>query len=221
MKNGSKIKMVDKCKYLGTTWYYDVKLKHTPDVVRDLTVCLNNLFADFSFVDSSTLSKLFDSYCMNVYGSQLYIYNDIKSMELLYVTWRKSIRKLWKISPRSHCNLLHHNNSYDPIINIMEKRCIQFIWNLMNSDTILFNRTVKDSLSMSSTTLGENIRYFMFKYGIYISKWYGPLSVLYGKIQKHILNETSIFNKCTGVAIRDLCNARDSNVYIIIIIIFV
>ena len=27
MKNGSKIKMVDKCKYLGTTLYSDVKLK--------------------------------------------------------------------------------------------------------------------------------------------------------------------------------------------------
>ena len=52
MKNGSKIKMVDKCKYLGTTLFSDVKLKHTPDVVRDITVSLNNLLADFSFVDS-------------------------------------------------------------------------------------------------------------------------------------------------------------------------
>ena len=69
MKNGSKIKMVDKCKYLATTLYSDVKLKHTPDVVRDLTVSLNNLLADFSFIDSSTLSRLFDSYCMNLYGS--------------------------------------------------------------------------------------------------------------------------------------------------------
>ena len=50
MKNGSRIKMVDKCKYLGTTLYSDVKLKHTPDVDRDLTVSLNNRFADFSFV---------------------------------------------------------------------------------------------------------------------------------------------------------------------------
>ena len=49
---------------------------------------------------------------------------------------------------------------------------------------------------------------------VYMSEWYGRLSVLYGKIQKHILNETSIVNKCTGIAIRDLCNARDSNVYI-------
>ena len=39
----------------------------------------------------------------------------------------------------------------------MEKRCINFIWNLLNSDTILLDRTVKHSVSMSSTTLGENI----------------------------------------------------------------
>ena len=148
MKNGSKIKMVDKCKYLGTTLYSDVKPKHTPDVVRDLTVSLNNLFADFSFVDSSTLSILFDSYYMNLYGSQPFRYHDIKSMELLYVTWRKSRRKIWKISPRSQCNLLHLINRCDPIDNIIEKRCIQFIWNLMNSDTTLLNRTVKHSLSM-------------------------------------------------------------------------
>ena len=147
---------------------------------------------------------------MNVYGSQLFRYNDIKSMELQCYLEKINL----KISPRSHCNLLHHINSCDPIDNIMEKRCIQFILNLMNSDTILFIRTVKHSLSMSSTTLGENIRYFMFKYGIYISEWYGPLSVLHGKNQKHILNETSIVNKCTGIAIRDLCNARDINVYI-------
>ena len=40
-----------KCKYLGTTLYSDVKRKHTPDVVIDLTCNLNNLFAEFSFVD--------------------------------------------------------------------------------------------------------------------------------------------------------------------------
>ena len=41
-----------------------------------------------------------------------------------------------------------------------------------------------------------------------------PLSVLHGKIQKHILNEAFNANKCTDIAIHDLCNARDNNVYI-------
>ena len=29
----------------------------------------------------------------------------------------------------------------------------------------------------------------MFKCGIYMCEWYGPMSVLNGKIQRHILNE--------------------------------
>ena len=33
-------------------------------------------------------------------------------------------------------------------------------------------------------------------------------------IGKYIIKETSITNKCIGIAIRDICNARDSNVYI-------
>ena len=43
---------------------------------------------------------------------------------------------------------------------------------------------------------------------------YEIMSVIYGKIQKNVLYETSIVNKCTGIVIRDLCNARDSNVMI-------
>ena len=47
-----------------------------------------------------------------------------------------------------------------------------------------------------------------------MSECYGPLSVLYVKYQKHILNETYFVNKCTGIAIRNHCHARDTNVYI-------
>ena len=46
MRNGSILKMVDKCQYLGTTLYLDGKHKHTPDIVRDIKVSFNNLFVD-------------------------------------------------------------------------------------------------------------------------------------------------------------------------------
>ena len=67
---------------------------------------------------------------------------------------------------------------------------------------------------MSSTILGENIRYFMYKYGICMSDWNKRISVLNHKILSHVLKETSIDHMCTGIAIRDLCDARDSNVQI-------
>ena len=64
----------------------------------------------------------------------------------------------------------------------------------MNSDTILFNRTVKHSLSMSGTTLGENIRYFMFKYGILYERMAWSFEcALWGNSKAHI-NKTSIVN---------------------------
>ena len=111
-----------------------------------------------------------------------------------------------EISPRTHCSLLNHINNCDPIENVMEKCCIKFIWNLLNSDCKLFDQIVKHSLSMSSTTLGENIRYFMYKYGICMSDWNKRINVLNHKILSHVLHETSIDHRYTGISIRDLCN---------------
>ena len=35
------------------------------------------------------MSVLFKSYCMNVYGSQLWSYNDFRAVERCYTAWRK------------------------------------------------------------------------------------------------------------------------------------
>ena len=45
--------------------------------------------ADFSNAHSSTLSVLYNSYCMNEYGSQLWCYNGYKSVKRFYISWRK------------------------------------------------------------------------------------------------------------------------------------
>ena len=46
---------------------------------------VGNLLADCSFVDSNTLSVLFDSYCMSTYGSQLFKLYDKNSINCIYV----------------------------------------------------------------------------------------------------------------------------------------
>ena len=54
-------------------------------IVRDFNRRVNNLLADFSFVDSNTLFVLFDSYCMSIYGSQLFKLYDKNSVNCIYV----------------------------------------------------------------------------------------------------------------------------------------
>ena len=133
---------------------------------------------------------------MNVYGSSLWIYNNLRNIERFCISWRKAIRKLWKIPYRTHNDLVYLIKKCDPIVSILVKRCAKFLWNLFNSDNVLFSRICRYSVYNSDTTKGENIRYFMYKYNISYNDWYGNLSNIYVKIDTHvrsITNYTIIF----------------------------
>ena len=70
MSNGTGIDFVEQRTHLGTIIYSDITRKNVDFAVNDLFMRTNNLMADFSYTHSSTLSVLYNSYCMNVYGSQ-------------------------------------------------------------------------------------------------------------------------------------------------------
>ena len=138
---------------------------------------MNSLLADFSYCNSDTISMLFKSYCMNIYGSQIWrFYN--KEVNIFYTAWRKAIRQIYKLPYRTRNILINHIIQCYPIDIILEKRCIKFIWGLMNSEHILFNNIIKFSLFNMSTTIGENIKYFMYKYNITMSDWYNSFSCI-------------------------------------------
>ena len=64
--------------------------------VNDLNCGLDNLLADFAHCSCSTLSALFKTYCMNVYGCQIWPYSR-NYPNTFYMSWIKAIRRLWEI----------------------------------------------------------------------------------------------------------------------------
>ena len=40
-------------------------------------------------------------------------------------------------------------------------------------------------------------------------QWYGSIRLLFNKINLYITSNTAIEDRCTGMAIRELCNIRD------------
>ena len=49
---------------------------------------MNSLLADFTYFNSDTISMLFKSYCVNIYGSQIWkFYN--KEVNIFYTAWAK------------------------------------------------------------------------------------------------------------------------------------
>ena len=126
---------------------------------------LNNLLYEFSHCDSGTLSTLFRSYCLNIYGCRTWRYNS-NYVDTFYTTWRKAIFRVWKIPHRMHNKLVHLINKSCSINTVFEKRSIKFIWTLINSPNQLYNQIAKYSLYNCTTIIVENVRYFMNKYGI-------------------------------------------------------
>ena len=60
------------------------------NATNDLHCRHNSLLADFSHCDSVTLSTLFKTYCMNLYGSQMWRYNDKTTRFISHFTGRIS-----------------------------------------------------------------------------------------------------------------------------------
>ena len=61
---------------------------------------------------------------MNVYGSQLWCFNDYKSVEGFKSRGKKTVRRIWRIDKRTHNVATNLINGCLPIDLMLEKRCI-------------------------------------------------------------------------------------------------
>ena len=78
----------------------------------------NSVLYDFKDIPCDIKAKLLDSYCLDVYGSQLWNFSK-HDVDMFFTAWRKSIQRLWKIPNTTQCNLL--------IVINLERKCARFI----------------------------------------------------------------------------------------------
>ena len=84
--NGKKIPYVTKCLHLGNSISTTCTQRSMiNNAIADLNIKSNNLLAEFLFSNSCTLSVLFKSYCMNIYGSALWRYNNHSTIDNFFV----------------------------------------------------------------------------------------------------------------------------------------
>ena len=82
MNNGQKIPYVTKCLHLDNSISTTCTQRSMiNNAIADLNIKSNNLLAKFSISNSSTLSVLFKCYCMNIYGSTLWRYNNHSTID--------------------------------------------------------------------------------------------------------------------------------------------
>ena len=74
------------------------------NVSNDLYRRTHFLLVDFPFSESSTISHLFNAYCMSMYSRYLWRFNNGKKLKPVHTVWRKSIRRIWKLDRKIHNN---------------------------------------------------------------------------------------------------------------------
>ena len=63
----------------------------------------------------------------------------------------------------------------------------------------------------ANNTLGENVRYFMYKYNLTLNDWNQSINKIYKKVYMYENNHAYRAVECVAIAVRELRDMRDSD----------
>ena len=109
--NGEKIPVVDSDKHLGNFISTNIVDKNFTVNVCDLYKQSNWIISDFRVCDSSTLDSWDRTYCMHMYGCELWDLN-CKYVSEFILAWRKIKHRIWGLPYKAY-NAIIHNLSYN------------------------------------------------------------------------------------------------------------
>ena len=132
--NGEIIPVVESDKHLGNYLTTNIHDRNIIGSVSDLYQRSNWVISDFRACDfracdSNTLDNLHRTYCMHMYGCELWDLN-CNYVTDFKVAWRKIKRRIWRLPYRAH-NVIVHSLSYD-IDHQLDTRMTKFVYSCLN-----------------------------------------------------------------------------------------
>ena len=108
--DGQSVEISDDAVHLGNTIGPQTtkESKAISKHVGELYGRVNVLMSQFGHCHPLTRLELFRSYCSSLYGIELVNVMDNANMERLFTAWRKCLRRILGINPRTHCDLLSY-----------------------------------------------------------------------------------------------------------------
>ena len=125
--NEKLIPVVDKIKHLGhLISNKDRNFYNCVDIIKDLKVRYNTISCNFNFLTTSSRMKIFNTNCYCFYGCPLLnlTNNEVGKLDQ---SWRVCCRKILKLPPRTHCNLIPYIMGVNPPSLLIKNRQIHFL----------------------------------------------------------------------------------------------
>ena len=161
------IEFVDSFSHLGHL--ITNKLTDSFDVLKrrtDFIGQVNNMLCYFRNLNSCVKNKLFQSYCMSLYGCELWLLST-GEIDDLCVAWRKGLRRVWSLPNTTHSYLLHMLSQCLPLFDEIRRRSINFIRCCIAHESALVSFIAQYAVNharMLSSFLGQNALFCARRY---------------------------------------------------------
>ena len=152
--NGLELNLGHSDKHLGHLLSFN--LSDTDDIVRvknDLIRKANCMLHSFSPCNPLVKTKLFDSFCLSLYGSALW-FSSSPELRSLEVSFNNILHRIWSLPRMYHTGILHCTAHLNSIYNIVVRRSSKLLSAALKSQSSL----VRDVFAQSSN-LGYNLIY--------------------------------------------------------------
>ncbi len=164
--NGKKLKWVPKAKHLGN-W-----INNTLECSIDCNEkkghfisSVNKLMNKFGSSPYVVKRKLFLSYCMSFYGSQAWQLDSDPVQEVI-TSWNKAVRRTFNVPYQTHTTLLPGILQDKSLSHSLDLRFAKYAHAGLNSKNSLVQFTFQRSLACLKGSIGNNIKYLMYKYNV-------------------------------------------------------
>ena len=162
MFNGVQLQSVGKASHLGHMIGPNVKSDAVQNASQTLVKNVNSILCNFKVCTYDVKLRLFNSYCTAFYGCPLWNLSDNR-MSILYVAWRKSIRKILDLPYRTHCTLLPTISGLKPIECQLMCRFVKFISSSLRSNNTALSMLINLSINGSRSVMSQSVNYILHK----------------------------------------------------------
>jgi hypothetical protein len=207
--NNQTVSCVKEIVYLG----YVIKGDRSDPLIQPIVASFNRKFnafiGDLDCVASEIKGSLFQQYCTSMYGvifSQLY-HRDVNK---LYVTWRKAMRRIYKLPGRTHGNLLPIVTNILPADLQINLRFLKHMSLGLNHENSTVNFLFNMCNSLHRSVLSKNFKYICEKYEI--TTKYVTMScptTVKNAVKKSYFSSVHENDKAVGEQIKELVFMRD------------
>ena len=147
---GQQLPFLDTVTHLGHFLHYNLS-----DKMRSMIRKANCLFASFPRVGSPVLSRLFQSYCLSLYGSSIWSLSS-SSLHNLEIAFNKILRRIWHLPNCSHTGIVHLVAKLDSLFKVTFRRSNSLLRAASECPSLLVQTVFRDASSTCFSFCGYN-----------------------------------------------------------------